>query len=80
MTKSIIDLSTEKLHECKHLKLVLYSASFILGDDDLPTRYSEISDRMKEALKAHNRFYQWIIIPERKVVYTKFADLGVEIC
>lgn len=75
MNKSIINLSTEKLHECKHQKLVLYSAKFILSDDDLVTPYSQISDRMKEALKAHNRFYQWIIIPERKVVYSKFNDL-----
>ena len=73
MNKSIINLSTEKLHECKHQTLVLYSASFILSDDDLVTPYGQISDRMKEALKAHNRFYQWIIIPESKVVYTKFA-------
>jgi len=73
MTKSIIDLSTEKLHECKHQTLVLYSAKFILSDDDLVTPFGTISDRMKEALKAHNRFYQWIIIPERKVVYTKFG-------
>jgi hypothetical protein len=75
MTKSIIDLSTEKLHECKHLKLVLYSASFILGDDDLPKPYNEISIRMKDALKPHNRLYRWIIIPESKVVYSKFTEL-----
>lgn len=75
MNKSIIDLSTEKLHECKHQKLVLYSATFILAYDDYAIPYSQISDRMKEALKAHNRLYQWMIIPESKVVYTKFNDL-----
>jgi len=75
MTKSIIDLSTEKLHESKHPTLTLYSASFIIGQEDLSIPYNEISIRMKEALKAHNRLYQWMIIPEEKVVYSKFADL-----
>lgn len=75
MNKSIINLSTEKLHANEHQKLVLYSATFILGYEDLSVPYGEISKRMKEALKAHNRLYQWIIIPESRVVYTKFADL-----
>jgi len=73
MNKSIINLSTEKLHECKHQNLVLYSATYILGYNDLTVPYGEISKRMKEALKAHNRLYQWMIVPERKVVYTKFG-------
>ena len=75
MTKSIIDLSTEKVHDIRHPSSTLYSATFILGDQDLPKPYSEISVRMKEALKAHNRLYQWIMVAESKVVYTKFNDL-----
>jgi hypothetical protein len=76
MTKSVIDLSTEKIFtDSRHPSITLYSASFILGDEDLPQPYGEIAIRMKVALKAHNRFYQWIIIPDDKVVYSKFNDL-----
>jgi hypothetical protein len=71
MGKSVIDLSTEKIYESEHQNLVLYSASFILGNEDLPTPYGKIAERMKVALYEHDRFYQWIIIPEGKVVYSK---------
>jgi hypothetical protein len=76
MTKSRIDLRTEKVYESMHPTLTLYSASFILGDEDLSTPYGEIAKRMKEALKAYNRLYQWINIPDEKVIYTKFTELS----
>jgi hypothetical protein len=72
MTKSVIDLSTEKIYEPVAGTFgTLYSSTFTLSDEDLPVSYGHIASRMKEALKAHNRHYQWIVIPEEKVVYSK---------
>lgn len=72
MNKSIINLSTEeRYNDNLHQNLVLYSASFILGHDDLIVPYSEIADRMKVALYEQDRFYQWINISDSKVIYTK---------
>jgi xanthine dehydrogenase molybdopterin-binding subunit B len=73
MRKSIIDMSTEEIHtDSRHPTTVLYSASFILSDDDIPEPYGQIVKRMEKALRAHNRIYQWLMIPENKVVYSKF--------
>ena len=76
MGKSVIDLSTEeRMNDSHHPSITLYSAKFILSDADLPTPYSKIAERMKEALKVHNRLYQWMIVHESKVVYSKFPEL-----
>jgi hypothetical protein len=75
MRKSIIDLSTEEIHtDSRHPSTVLYSAKFILSDDDISESYGQIVKRMEKALREHNRVYQWIMIHERKdrVVYSKF--------